>query len=140
MTDRAPLHTIAVAAGVIVDLAATLIVGFAVMVVGMAVAGAKGQSMDGLTDVWMTETPALAAFIVIGLAGVVAGGYVAAAIARRDHVRHAVWVGLITLVIGAGFVLIPSDDPPTPFWYDAVSALLTVPAAVAGGALARSWT
>lgn len=135
---RPRLNKLAIAAGAIVDLAGSLVTVVLVIFAAMVVAGAQGHSLqDNIVEEWSDDTAYLITLLVVGGLWVVAGGFTAGKVARRDHVRHAAWTGVLTFAIGTLFVLLPSPDgPQPPWWYDAVGLLLTVPSAIAGGYLA----
>ena len=64
------------------------------------------------------------------------GGFVAARLAPADGLRHAVIVGLLSLVLALLLSTSPGGGPRAAWWVDAVGYLLAVPAAAAGGWLA----
>lgn len=64
------------------------------------------------------------------------GGYVAARLATADRLRHAVVVGLLSLVLAALLATAPGDGPEPAWWVDAIGYLLAVPSAATGGWLA----
>jgi hypothetical protein len=65
------------------------------------------------------------------------GGYVAGRLAPSDELRHAVIVGLLSLVMAALIATTPGGGPRPAWWFDVVGYLLAVPAAAAGGWLAQ---
>ncbi len=65
------------------------------------------------------------------------GGYVAGRLAPADPLRHALLVGLLSLVLAALLASTPGEGPEPPWWVDLAGYLLAVPAALAGGWLAR---
>lgn len=82
-----------------------------------------------------TSSPAvLGAFMAVGVFFSFVGGYAAAAVAARDHVRHALSVGIVGTVLGFLSAFVPSE-PPAPLAYKIVPVLLTIPAAYFGGLL-----
>ncbi|MBX5461039.1 MAG: hypothetical protein IRZ28_08115 [Steroidobacteraceae bacterium] len=62
-----------------------------------------------------------------------AGGYIAARIASRRHVAHAVASGLLTLAISGVVAFFMWDA--TPAWYNVTNLLLILPVAFLGGKL-----
>ena len=65
--------------------------------------------------------------LIIGLAGIVLGGYVAASIAPKNKIYNATMVGFIGILIGIPFL------GSSPVWYSALSIILMPPAAYLGG-------
>lgn len=61
------------------------------------------------------------------------GGYVAARLAPDDRLRHAVIVGLLSLVLAFLLAASAGEGPQAAWWVDALGYLLAVPAAAAGG-------
>ena len=61
------------------------------------------------------------------------GGYVAARLAPDDPLRHAVIVGLLSLILAALLATTPSDGPEAAWWVGALGYVLAVPAAAVGG-------
>ncbi len=61
------------------------------------------------------------------------GGYVAARLAPADPFRHAVIVGLLSLVLAVLLATSPGEGPQAARWVDMLGYLLVVPAAAAGG-------
>jgi hypothetical protein len=66
------------------------------------------------------------------------GGYIAARLAPRDPMRHALILGVVGLVISAAGAIatIPMDLGPS--WYPIALALTALPSAWLGGVLHRS--
>jgi hypothetical protein len=86
------------------------------------------------------SVPVLLGVMAYCLAYAAAGGYVAAAIARRAEARHALVLGLIFLAVGvaaagASAVSGEAGPKPLPLWYAVVSMGLVVPATWLGGYL-----
>jgi len=61
------------------------------------------------------------------------GGYVAARLAPADPFRHALIVGLLSLVLAVLLATSPGEGPEAAWWVDALGYLLAVPAAATGG-------
>lgn len=61
------------------------------------------------------------------------GGYIAARLAPDDPMRHAVIVGVLSLVMAILLATSPGEGPEVAWWVAAVGYLVTVPAAAAGG-------
>jgi hypothetical protein len=69
-----------------------------------------------------------------GLGCVAAGGYVAARIARRLPIRHAAAMGIVQAGLTIAAMFSPEGSHASRLQWIAI-ALLTIPAALAGGAL-----
>ena len=69
--------------------------------------------------------------MIVRVMSAVSGGYVAAAIAPRLGLRHAVTVGAIATILGVVFVAAATY----PLWYNLVSIGLILPATAMGGAI-----
>ena len=136
-TDRRPLSKTAIAIGLAVDLVGTIAIAMSVFFVAAIVVAAKRQNVEGVMDDWFQDTTVLVTLMLIGVLGTVAGGFVTGKVAGRDHIRHAVWMGAILTVFAAILELLPDDGQPEPLWITAAGYVLTLPAAVVGGALAR---
>ena len=89
------------------------------------------------------SVPALLGVMAYFLACAALGGYVAATIARRAEVRHALALGVKFLAVGVAAavvsaVSVDASPKPLPLWYVVVSVGLVVPAIWLGGSL-RVW-
>jgi MFS family permease len=69
-----------------------------------------------------------------GLMCVTAGGYVAARVARRRPITHAAAMGVVQAGLTVGAMLSPVGNHASPMQWIAI-AILSIPAALAGGAL-----
>ncbi len=78
-----------------------------------------------------------AAGLVFGLAMTAVGGYVAAAIAGRRILAHALGVGILSTVIGLVLRMLRADNSPV--WYQVLGYGLTIPAAILGGYVRRRY-
>lgn len=133
-----PLNKLAIVIGIcteIVGMIVTLIGVFAVM---LTVHWPRGEAFDeAAIDRWPSEPAFLISAFVIGTLTLVVAGFVTGKVAKRDHVRHAAWVGGIILVVYTILTFIPMEGPSEPLWYDALSLVSTVPAVMAGGYLSK---
>lgn len=67
----------------------------------------------------------------------IAGGYIAARLAPRAPMRHAVILGIIGLVPGVGGVMVAVAKPELgPLWYPIALAVTGLPSAWLGGRIA----
>jgi putative membrane protein (TIGR04086 family) len=112
----------AIAIGAIVDNLATL---------GLTALLGAMPSIGGMSDPeWL-----LLAFACAGLLSTVAGGIVAARIARMAEVRNGAGVGALALVVGLLSQVSPEAELPG--WYLVSAFALVVPAGMLGGFLGR---
>lgn len=117
----------AIAAGWLADLGLSLLF-FAVLA---AIVGSDGappaevaRRMNASLDLALSSS-------LVGLAFTGVGGYVAALIARRRHIEHAVGVGLLSLGLGLSSLI--GGTPGENGWVAVLGLVLTVPFAAAGG-------
>lgn len=135
MDDSDRLHYGAIALGIVVDTAGTIASAIALIVFTAAGAIVAGEDAAHSLDRWSTEPPLLLLELIVGLVWSGMGGFVAAVVARRAPVRHAVWVGVLTLLLGFGLWMVPIEDGALPVWFDVLSAAMIVPACITGGVL-----
>ena len=86
-----------------------------------------------------TVTPEfLACVFIVGLSITVYASFWAARRAGVLHTRHGGWTAVTSAVLGSMLLLAPgaTTGPSPPYWYDAVSLALMIPAGVMGGWLA----
>jgi hypothetical protein len=115
---------LAVVAGLVV----TIVVGMAGMAVLLVGTYGVPLGMSPVTPGWPFLAANLAATALAG----VAGGWVAASIARRRPVVHAIAVALaLTALVGPSV----RPRPREPVWFAHALLAMAVAAAVAGGAL-----
>lgn len=125
----------AVAAGVAVDwLGTSIFVAFVWIVLGFS--GAVDESeVQGLVD----STGFLLFGTIVGMLFTTAGGCVAGFMAAGEEVKHAAVTGTISLILGILMMVTSTGEahPGTPMWYQLISFVVPVPAAIGGGLLAR---
>jgi hypothetical protein len=84
--------------------------------------------------VWCRATqPYLLANLLLGTFSTVLGGYIAARIAKSLPLFNACAVG----VVGIAAAILLGGQSDSPWWFNAVGYLTTIPAAIVGGWLAR---
>ena len=122
----------AVLIGLLVDIGGSLLVGFLLGVVVVAIAAATHQ----MSPAQLAHLAANVPLKIVGLIGTLlatfVGGYVAARIGRPHAVPNALAVGVISLLLG---ILLWLREPVgvTPLWKAISGLLLTIPAALGGG-------
>jgi hypothetical protein len=91
----------------------------------------SAEQVNAAVEAVMAGTGFMLASLLYGTATTAFGGFVAARVARAYPYFNALAVGVLGIVLG----LLLSDD--VPWWFEATGYLLSIPAAVAGGHLAR---
>lgn len=136
----------------IITAVASGIAGFGAVRAGVAAGPAAGnavvmqQQIMGQITTLMNSPIMIVAMILSGVLGSLIGGYVTGLMARGAETKNAAMMGavglLFTLIIfamsaaaGNGGRINLGAGISMPAWVTAVSALLTIPAAVCGGAL-----
>ncbi|HEX9750037.1 MAG TPA: hypothetical protein VGB22_01925 [candidate division Zixibacteria bacterium] len=87
----------------------------------------------GLDPMTTQTPPGLYLFfnILLGMVCAVFGGYAAGLVARRDEVRHAMYVAAVGLILGLVSLAMPAEGQP--IWYLLITILTMPPAVVFGG-------
>jgi len=124
----------AVLVGAAIDIAASTVIGIALVVVaalltGPAAAGAE-ESVARLSESWTF----LMISMILGGACTVLGGYVAGRIARHSFLKHALVAGALSLVVG--LALFHGDEGPYAGLLAFLGYGLHLPLALLGGWLA----
>jgi hypothetical protein len=110
------------------------VVGGALLLAGFSAGVSEGMSPEQLgaaAQAVLQDTGFMVTSLLYGTATTVFGGYVAARLARAYPYFNALAVGLL----GIALSLIFSSD--SPWWFDALAYLITLPAAVLGARIAR---
>lgn len=127
----------AVLFGILADIGATFI---AMMVLttflGTQVGGENlsQEEVMQLIERALQEPPYLLLGGLLGLLATVLGGYVAARTAEVAPLLNAACVGVFDVVLGIFLI------GGSPLWFGVIALLLTLPAAIAGGVIARRTT
>jgi hypothetical protein len=122
----------AIVIGVLLSLALDVLVGLVLL----AVFGTEldtslpPEQLSAALEVIAQGSGFLLAALVFSTATTIAGGYVAARLARAYPYFNAMAVGVVGIALG--LVLTSS----APWWFDALGYLISVPAALLGGHLA----
>ena len=132
---RQPLNRIAIIVGISVDIFASFVFILGLFIAMMAASGTGGVPTDDAMAEWLTNPVFLIAEFVLSLLPTLLGGFLAGRIAKREHVRHATWVGVVMLVVFGILTFIPMEGATEPLWFDILTLAATVPAAIAGGRL-----
>lgn len=126
--------------GALLDIVLTLVGTIVLMswLVGPEVFSGDEELIEKAFDEVARSPSGLFGAAALGTAATAAGGYYAARHAGALFSRHGGWVGAVSLLLAVPFLLVPSAHPPEPlpFWYDALSYAVVVPAGCLGGLLA----
>lgn len=129
------LKTWPIVAGVLVDVAASLVIGLV-----YAIALVVWQVVQGLgPDEEVFTGPHFTAMQVLGLLCTVLGGFVAARVANVLPVQYGLAVGVTIMVAGLILEMI-APEPQLSKWHVVLLYLCSVPAGALGGYLASGRT
>jgi hypothetical protein len=123
-----------------------VLIGSLVDVVGSFFAGgvffailgtaSAARSADELNFIYDSSVPLQIVTLAIGLVMTGVGAYVAARLVRGAERLHAFAVGVVSTTVG--FTIVFAAPESQPFWSQAASLILTIPAAFAGGEVRRA--
>lgn len=124
----------AVWTGAVVDIAGSLVMSTIVGVAAIMGMLTRGDSPETIA----AELPSSFVLAVcVGIGGLlmsIAGGYVAATIAKQAQLRHAIWTGIASAVLNLAMLAIIGDSGPV--WLVVLTTAIIVPCAMLGGWLA----
>jgi hypothetical protein len=112
-----------------------VLAGIGVFALALFASNSAGAAILGAEPEWINRsTITQVVWLCVNVVSMIAGGYVAAWIAPRARVEHAVVVSVIQagLTLAAFFTV---NDGSTPTWLWISGIVLTVPAAWLGGRL-----
>ena len=152
--ERQPLGFRAILLGVAVDWASTIATSAVILFMASIVAASRYQTEKQIAD-FIEKLGNAPDFVlltsIVGLGCVTFGGYVCAVIAKRDEIRHAVWMGVVSLSVGLIVVIVYGSGSEIvdgsgsertagwhPDWLKFLGHALVVPAAALGGAAAAA--
>ncbi|MBD3392824.1 MAG: hypothetical protein GF418_12025 [Chitinivibrionales bacterium] len=120
----------AIALGVVVDIVGSILLGLIGSMIMFARLSARGLSRDAIMAQLSTvgnNTLYTAFVVIVGFGMTAVGGYVAAWVARHNHLLNAAFVGGAAVVLGLFL------DVGGPQWYRVMALLLPIPSAALGG-------
>jgi hypothetical protein len=123
----------AIVFGFLADILGTLSSYLWIAAVVGIVSGARGTAMPDLAA--SSDSRYLAAQLCLGLFWSGLGAFIAAQMARENHLYHAAAVGILTLLFGTVMTL-ALQDSAAPLWYHVVGSVLILPVSLAGGWIA----
>lgn len=124
----------AVLIGSLVDILGSFILGAAVFAVVSATTGVTATA--DLTRLYDASAPLQLVTLALGLVMTATGAFVAARLTPGTERLHAFAVGAVSTLMG--FSIVFSAPESSPFWSQAASLILTIPAAFAGGEIRRA--
>jgi hypothetical protein len=125
----------AVLRGFLLDNVLTIAIAL-VLVAAVLDEGLASSSAEEIDAVFASTRFALL-LLPLGLLCTVLGGCVAGSHAGIAHVKNGVAVGVADVALALISLLVPPTGPEPPLWIDLLGFGLVLPAAAAGGALAR---
>ncbi len=122
-----------IALGVLADIGSTIFFVVVLFIGFLAREAMAGRPAESLNEKIFETTPMLILVLVLGLAGLLLGAYVAAARSDSQHsaVVHACVTAVISTAILSSIYLVEPNTEP--FWYNALSYGLISPTAIFGG-------
>ena len=127
------VNTRAVVTGSLVDVVGSFVMGYVLYLVVTATAGAP--SAEQLQAIYTGSVTIQGVQLVLGLLMTAVGAYVGARLAPKAERVNAFAVGVVSTIVG--FTIVFSAPDSAPFWAQASGLILTIPAAFAGGEVAR---
>lgn len=134
MDDVRKLNIKAVIIGWLVDTVGTFIAGIFIGIIAGILFTAKGIPPEQLEAELAASKAFLNLLLFVGFSLTFIGAYTAAFIAKTDEIKHALMVGILSLVTGLLFTAIASPAGPSPF----LISLFVIPFAVLGGYLRKT--
>ncbi|MFC1613914.1 hypothetical protein ACFL5K_01305 [Gemmatimonadota bacterium] len=135
MSTKRKFSIKAVIVGWLVDVLGSQIFGGILGVVAGVILVTKGTiDQETMQAYFSNSVWFLTVGFILGLCFTMLGGYLAARIAKFAELKHALGVGILSLVTGSLFVLLTGANPGST-WLLLAALILTVPAALLGGYL-----
>lgn len=134
-----PLNKKAIAVGAVIDIGGGMVLGVLYTVTYMVLLASQKIPPTEWQGKMLADPVYYVVNLVMGLAFIALGGYVAARMARVREIDHAVWVALVGIALSV-LVVAVTDTSEYPSWYLPVSFALTIPTALVGGYIARRRT
>ena len=132
-----PLNYFAIVAGAAADMFGTIMVSIAIWVLASSRMLAQGVPEAEIGVRFARDTTVLTWSVVLGLVASVAGGLVAARVARYRELMHGASAGGVGLVFSTVSAVL--SPVVLPGWYVVTGYGLVVPAAALGGWLGKMW-
>lgn len=130
----AGLNIRAVLVGSLVDILGSFFIG--ALFFGILGATSNATTPEELNRIYDGSPPLQVTTMLLGLVMTATGAYVAARMAKGTERLHAFAVGVVSTTMG--FTIVFAAPETAPFWSQAASLILTIPAAFAGGEIRRA--
>jgi hypothetical protein len=120
----------AVIIGLLVDIGGTFAFSFVFRLLAAIVLTSAGRSSEDL-EVFTQTMVFLLSSLAAGLLFTSLGGYITAHLARKAEMKNALVMGILSSLSGVIFLVLSHDS--SPLWFNVLSLLLVIPAAILGG-------
>lgn len=122
----------AIVIGWLVDNVGSLIAGIFIGITASVIMAAKGLTPEQITEELSNSKAFQNISLFVGFSFTFVGGYIAAFIAKVDELKHALIVGILSLITGLFFTIGQTTELN---WY--FVSLFVIPFAVLGGYLRK---
>lgn len=133
MDNKKKLNIKAVVIGWLVDTAGSFIVGIFIGVVAGIILASKGLTPEQIVEELSNSIVFQNISLFTGFSFTFIGGYIAAYIAKADELKHALIVGILSLI--TSLLFIPTISAEEPIWL--LISLFVIPFALLGGYLRK---
>jgi hypothetical protein len=127
----------AVIIGLLVDIGGTFAFSFVFRLLAAIVLTSAGRNSEDL-EVFTQSIVFLLCSLAAGLLFTSLGGYVTARFAAKAEMKNALAMGILSALSGVIFLVLSHDS--SPLWFNVLSLLLVIPAAMLGGYVRLSTT
>jgi MFS family permease len=132
MNSEKKLNIKAIIIGLLLDTIGSFIAGFIISFAAGIILASKGVNQDQLTQEMLNSKAFMNILIFVGFTFTFLGGYVTAYIAEADELKHALIMGIFSLMISLLFTVGQTTEPG---WF--IISLFVIPFAVLGGYLRK---
>jgi len=132
MSNKKKLNIKAIIIGWGVDTVGSFIAGFFVTLIAGVIMASDSTTQEQLAEELLSSKAFLNILLFTGFSFTFMGGYIAAYIAKADELKHALAVGILSLITGLLFIIGQTIEPS---WQ--LISLFVIPFAVLGGYLRK---
>jgi MFS family permease len=133
MNDERKLNIKAIIIGWLVDTVGSFIAGIFIGIIAGIIMATKGISPDQMAEELSSSKAFYNISLFVGFSFTFLGGYIAALIAKADELKHALIVGILSLITSVLFFSITQTTEPN--WQ--LISLFVIPFALLGGYLRK---